>query len=165
MWDFLHKNAERINPFSVMIMNRESIKWLLLHGKSYTMSNRTLPESLAYNLVNGDADHAKTHLLILRHYFNSLKTPACKEIYEMIADKRLLLKFLNLAQFIILFRHPRNVILSLRFWFNYIENRNPTLLGKLSHSILLIPDMFIIAILFVWRLRSNVNQSLGVSSP
>ena len=79
------------------------------------MSNRTLPESLAYNPVNDDADHVKTHLLLLRHYFESLKAPACKEIYEMIADKRLLLKLLNLAQFIILFRHPRNVILSLRF--------------------------------------------------
>lgn len=98
-----------------MIKNRESIKLLLLHGKSYTMSNRALPESLAYNLVNGDADHAKTHLLSLRRYFESLKAPAYKEIYEMIADKRLLLKLLNLTQFIILFRHPRNVILSLRF--------------------------------------------------
>ena len=79
------------------------------------MSNRTLPESLAYNPVNDDADHVKTHLLILRLYFESFKVPTCKEIYEMIADKRLLLKLLNLAQFIILFRHPRNVILSLRF--------------------------------------------------
>ena len=75
------------------------------------MSSRTLPESLAYNLVNDDADHVKMHLLILR----SLKAPVCKEIYEMIAYKRLLLKLLNLTQFIILFRHPRNVILSLRF--------------------------------------------------
>ena len=79
------------------------------------MSNRTLQGSLAYNLVNGDADHVKTHLLILHHYFESLKAPACKEIYEMIADKRLLSKLLNLTQFIILFYHPRNVILSLRF--------------------------------------------------
>ena len=82
------------------------------------MSSRTLPESLAYNLVNDDADHVKMHLLILR----SLKAPVCKEIYEMIAYKRLmiaykrlLLKLLNLTQFIILFRHPKNVILSLRF--------------------------------------------------
>lgn len=75
------------------------------------MSSRTLPESLAYNLVNDDADHVKMHLLILR----SLKAPVCKEIYEMIAYKRLLLKLLNLTQFIILFRHPRNVILFLRF--------------------------------------------------
>lgn len=98
----------------------------------YAMSN-TLPESLAYNLVNDDADHVKTHLLRLRcSLFESFKAPTCKENYEMFADKRLLLKLLNFTQFIMLFSHPRNVILSLMFLFSYIENRNPFLLGKLN---------------------------------